>query len=56
MTPLKEARCVMECTSCGRRSIWRTNNRVIYPDHTLWCPVCGYQLHKRVHVGRWHEV
>jgi transcription elongation factor Elf1 len=54
--PLKEAKAIYECTVCGTQSVWKTNNRVIYPDHTLYCRICGNTMHKRIKVGRWHLV
>jgi len=55
--PLREAKALYECGICGKRSVWRTNNRVIYPDHTLYCGFCRIgTMHKRIKVGRWHLV
>jgi hypothetical protein len=51
--PLIEFRVLMECAECGHRSIWRSNNRVIYPDHTLYCGAQGaYTWHRRIKRGR----
>lgn len=49
MTDLIEFRVEMECTECGCRSVWTTNNRAGYDDWTAWCRAQHAEtFHRRV--------